>query len=1124
MTTVPLESRQEKKLRRVVLKRKAEKEASQGVPAGSEFDFFRTLDTVSRAIGNIPLDPFSPTPLRLGTPIPPLVEASRKVGEAGAQVGRAAAPLFGFGEYNPITPEQGAEAGRLIGESIVPTDPFQVATYFGPAEVAGAGRAVSTLARAGVKGAKAAAPVVRRGVQAPAMLMTGAVGDAGKAGKAVRVAKAGSEEEKALLQQAFADWNANKAYVDNGGNYRVRPEPATPTAHPRGAIAPWNKEVKRAFKDSEEFHAAAQAAQAERIGPGPRKPTPAAPAPAPAAVTAPAKPPPAPLTLPAPSPRPLRRGATPSAPLTLPGRAPGGTPPAQPPAPPTTPGAAAPAPPPPPAAVGNRFLAPLRPGTDVAAEVVTSDNPVVRALAGKTGINPSILRDDPVGKASVAYARHQIEAENLTDTALASALDRHAQKITGRQTALPIGRDAVWGTTGRQWYDVFSKPDDYALLPEQRAYIDDFNDLMLEVESLRVAAGLKPLGTSRAAGEFYVPRQVKGIRGVEIESPSRPKFQRLYEEASEGAANGVKYETDPREVARLHIMTAYKEIAEKELADQVEAFSVTPKGLIPEPVRIRREQTARIRQQTERAGRQAILDARRALARPANTPRQIKARQHDLAVLGQTIADVAKKNAIARQFHEQARRAYTRALESARNAKVADGDLFGRGKGVTIPIEMWRNRFFPKEMAESLAQATARGDPVTGFEKVINTMRTGASVLDMAAPLVQGLPVLARQPSAWAKATWRMWETVADPRSRARWIAENRAVVQEMAQYEVPVMETEFFAGARTGHGLPIGAPIEKIPKVGADLRRVGQAFGKQTYGRFGEAYNSFLGVARAELWKAQRERYFAGDGLAELAASVRNMTGGLEARALAVGPRQRAAEGLWMAFSPKFLRSTVSLIADAPRLNTMRGRAAARTLATLIAGAMGFYIATGIALGKSEKDILRGLNPLSGKWFLSHEVNGDVIGIGGQVRAVAQLIGGITSTIAGAEDKSLKDLVSFNRFDNPFLNFYANRGAPALGLAEIGAEAVSGQNVYPWGDVTETPDLLYHVGTRFLPFGVQGHLEGQSALADAAAFVGYRTSRLTASQKKAPASQPARQRNAPGHRIPIKLKLKATP
>lgn len=59
------------------------------------------------------------------------------------------------------------------------------------------------------------------------------------------------------VKQAFRDWNDNRAYLDNGRNYRVRSELATPTHRPNGKIALWNKEVKRLFPSCAEFHVAA---------------------------------------------------------------------------------------------------------------------------------------------------------------------------------------------------------------------------------------------------------------------------------------------------------------------------------------------------------------------------------------------------------------------------------------------------------------------------------------------------------------------------------------------------------------------------------------------------------------------------------------------------------------------------------------------------------------------------------------------------------------------------------------------------------------------------------------------------------------------------------------------------
>lgn len=52
------------------------------------------------------------------------------------------------------------------------------------------------------------------------------------------------------LAAAFEAWNANLLYVDNAGNYRLR---AKPTSGTRGPIAPWNKDIKRLFRDAMEF-------------------------------------------------------------------------------------------------------------------------------------------------------------------------------------------------------------------------------------------------------------------------------------------------------------------------------------------------------------------------------------------------------------------------------------------------------------------------------------------------------------------------------------------------------------------------------------------------------------------------------------------------------------------------------------------------------------------------------------------------------------------------------------------------------------------------------------------------------------------------------------------------------
>jgi hypothetical protein len=54
------------------------------------------------------------------------------------------------------------------------------------------------------------------------------------------------------LAPAFAAWNANRLYIDNNGNYRLKRD-----GHTNGPIAPWNKDIKRLFPDVTDFHNAA---------------------------------------------------------------------------------------------------------------------------------------------------------------------------------------------------------------------------------------------------------------------------------------------------------------------------------------------------------------------------------------------------------------------------------------------------------------------------------------------------------------------------------------------------------------------------------------------------------------------------------------------------------------------------------------------------------------------------------------------------------------------------------------------------------------------------------------------------------------------------------------------------
>lgn len=753
----------------------------------------------------------------------------------------------------------------------------------------------------------------------------------------------------------------------------------------------------------------------------------------------------------------------------------------------------------------------LRDFDDVVKEVSTSDNPIKRLLVGKTRINPSVL-DTEFGKNLTAYTRQRIAGGELAETAVTAALDKH-NPAGGLRRAVGAGGEVfdiaddggirnLGASSGAIWQDVFSRPNQYQLTPAQRGYVDDFNSVIDDMQMLRAEAGLTPFPRN-PDGSLYVPRQTQSVRGVELRRPSSPKLQRVYELAEEGVANGVRYDTDPRNTLALYTRSTYEEIAQKQLADVLEPLSVTASELVPAPVRTRLQEAIANRKAVERSLRSEIDQARKNLARPADTPRKVELRKADLAKLEQlTKYDAPARLDAARAQYDKAKRAYSKAMEAARRSEIAPGKLFGKQEG-TIAVGQWRNRFFPREDYERLVDvvggfggvAKPKANVVAkAFEGVGNVTRYTASVGDFAAPFVQGLPALARNPIAWGKATAKHYQAFFDPTVQSRFVNDHLETFQWMSQHGIPIGDPEFFtAGGPTGEIAAIGRAVEKIPG-GSLVTKPIAAAGKQTAGRFGAAYGTFLGTVRANLVEGLRKGWKGTD--AELAQYIRNMTGGLDSRALGVGPSQRGIESTWLAFSPRLLRSTVALVGDAAQgvaktaipgmAANAAQREAARTLLQLAAGATGAYVATGLALGKDWEEIEEGLNPLNGKRFLSYQVNGDWIGVGGQVRALTQFAANLA-----VDPLKLGEMSG----DNPLVAFYMTRGAPALNTAG-GIAEIAGADVLRYEDIESFPDLVKHIGTGALPFALQGVMEGQNVETTLLGLTGARTSPETPTDK----------------------------
>ena len=786
---------------------------------------------------------------------------------------------------------------------------------------------------------------------------------------------------------------------------------------------------------------------------------------------------------------------------------------------------------------GSRFLADLREITDVAREVRSITTPVIRQIA-QFFVNPSAAMDTETGKILVAYYRQQIAIDSAVEVGLAGGLGGHVRgmrpfmrgrEATGRVVPKMLGalsKTIAWepvrinsqgffANTKYLWNDVFSRPDDprwaSELLPEEKAYIKDYLTLVDEAEAIRIRRGLAPRGTRSKDGWFYVPRQVESIDNLELLGKTNPKLRRVFEEATVGYFDmGIRYSNSPYRTLELHLRASYKEILDKQLSDALAPLSIKPSRLISTDITNDAiEKTRELTKARREVNRLRVPRGRLRKGMPSTEAERTLRKE----LTTQRRNATARKNK-AESAYTLSKNRYNNALDDAKAKQYAPGELFGKADKAIV-IGEWNKRFMPKEDADLLKEAlqsTPRrgvrsgGDVARwsgrGFVNFVNITRMMSATLDYAAPLIHGLFVLTENPVIWAKATGYHYRAFLDPTVYSRYVRDNLDSFAEMSAAGIPTgMSNEMFIAMQAGRGASPLALLGKVPG-GEGARRAAKVLEKQSLGRFQASYSAMLGVSRNMLWKANKDSWDGSD--AELAAYIRNLTGGLDTRALGVGPAQQSVESVMLAFSPRLLRSTVAVTADALRglVNMVPGRAitarqaaSLRNITRLLIGAGMVYTLAGIALGKPWKDIEKGLNPLSGKKHMAYLINNDWIGAGGQQRALLQFL---SYAIAATYKGDINKFLTPNMMDNPILQLYMSRGAVGVNvLGAIGEGLSKGKiNILPYDHIDSVPDIAKHLGTSLLPFVVQGKLDGEGAIAQAASQAGFRTSVMTEGER----------------------------
>ena len=597
--------------------------------------------------------------------------------------------------------------------------------------------------------------------------------------------------------------------------------------------------------------------------------------------------------------------------------------------------------------------------------------------------------------------------------------------------------------------------------------------------------------------------QVINREGFEVNPPTKPSFKRVYEEATTGEATGrILYESDPVATLRLHARVAFKEMALHELTEEVISSGVGSLALIPAKFKNKWATLTKTRRNL-RAKKNATEQRIKALTTVDNPSMTADAnRSVQLAnwnkreglkkKLEQTTKDLDKANKRYTAYNDKV---YKAAKKKAESATIAEGSIFGRGEG-KIEIAKWEksNKFFPKDVVDALRNALGPAHPDSGFdlahkplEKLANTIRFTAAVGDFAMPFIQGLPLLGTRPDLWAKATLNHYKAFFNPAVQGRYMRDNINVLKEMAENGVPVGDVEFFTAIREGGGFSADLLYKQFAK-GDEYKALIRGVAKQTVGRFQASYDTGLTSMRVEIWKSLRHKMEPGP----LAQYVRNMTGGLDTRYLGTGASQRRIESVWLAFSPRLLRSTIALAKDAMNPHTPEGLQAIRSLGGMMTAGTMLFVTVGLGLGKSWDEIQEGLNPLNGREFLAYEINGNYVGLGGQFRSLTQLTARVIAAgdmpILPSRDRTDQRVFAGGIMTNPLLQQAYYRGAPGVNIMGSVAERVLDRDILPFADVRSTPDLLFHLGESALPFALQGLLDGESASTFPLAVGGLRT------------------------------------
>ncbi len=577
---------------------------------------------------------------------------------------------------------------------------------------------------------------------------------------------------------------------------------------------------------------------------------------------------------------------------------------------------------------------------------------------------------------------------------------------------------------------------------------DDVNREALRMQSATeqaVAAGRETVSRTAAAGRIGPHEFIEAVKDVQFERMFYGRARGEVTpgtslEAGQAAARRAWFAKINPDVTMADIRAAAKRIRLNQEAETklLESFyDRSGKWNVAYAKSSRKTMTAikRLSEAEQRQVRKAIREAE-------------KQRKESLKEL---LIDVDAETRLLREQATELRSKYNAALEAARRPQPKPGVP-------TVPINQpgAAGRLFTPETAQTIASFTRQKSnkfwTVSG--EISGALRMAEASLDFSAPLTYGLPLLAINPAAWARATAEHVMTFIKPEHHQRWLVQHQEQVMEFtAKYGGTIGGSEFYEAMGTMQKMALrntkmGPAYMSIkPFLDFPLDRL-----RGAYFRAERAFGSFGDIARLELWQALRPMATTEAELYAIAQMCDKMTGVQSTEGLGIGVTQRQIESSLLFFAPRYRRAGYALMTDFFR-GGIRGTIARKALARLTAGGIALYIGTCLALGQEPQ-----LDPTASN-FLCIRISGRFFGIGSFVISTVKFLADLTAT--GAENPG--DLLKWSRRNNPTIKYLYKQASPFTSSA---VDLMTNKNFL--GEELETPeDYARYLTGRITPMAL---------------------------------------------------------